>query len=218
MQFDIITIFPELFDTFKTTSVIKHAINKQVITINIHNLRDYTDEKHNKVDDTSYGGGVGMILMAQPIINAVKFIKSPNKKSHVVLLSPSPNFFNQKKAKTYAEDYEQVILICGRYEGVDERVKQTVVDETISIGEYVLTGGELASMVIVDTTSRMVKGFFEKNNVLENESYINGKYIEYPQYTKPEVVEEISVPKVLISGNHQEILKWKEANKVNYTN
>ncbi|MDA1338044.1 MAG: tRNA (guanosine(37)-N1)-methyltransferase TrmD [bacterium] len=218
MQFDIITIFPELFDTFKTTSVIKHAINKQVITINIHNLRDYTDEKHNKVDDTSYGGGVGMILMAQPIINAVKSIQLPNKKCHVILLSPSTNFFNQEKAKKFEQNFDQIILICGRYEGVDERVKQTVVDETISIGEYVLTGGELASMVIVDTTSRMVKGFFEKDNVLENESYINGKYIEYPQYTKPEIVEEISVPKVLISGNHQEILKWKETNKIKYTN
>ena len=216
MQFDIITIFPEFFNPFLTTSVIKHAIAKKIIKINIHNLRDYTKLKRNKVDDSVYGGGVGMILMAEPIINAVNSIKLREGKSHTVLLSPTNNFFNQKKAVDYSKKFDQIILICGRYEGVDERVKQTVVDETISIGEYVLTGGELASMVVVDVTSRMVEGFFEKNNVLENESYSEEQFIEYPQYTKPEVVEGISVPKILLSGNHKEIAKWKEDNKTNY--
>ena len=216
MQFDIITIFPEFFNPFLTTSVIKHAIAKKIITINIHNLRDYTKLKRNKVDDSVYGGGVGMILMAEPIINAVNSIKLREGKSHTVLLSPTNNFFNQKKAVDYSKKFDQIILICGRYEGVDERVKQTVVDETISIGEYVLTGGELASMVVVDVTSRMVEGFFEKNNVLESESYSEEQFIEYPQYTKPEVVEGISVPKILLSGNHKEIAKWKEDNKTNY--
>jgi len=210
MQFDIITIFPELFTPFISTSVIKKAISKKIITINIHNLRDYTTLKHNKVDDTAYGGGVGMILMAEPIINAVKAIKDKKKKNHVILVSLSDNFFNQKKAITYAKNFDQIILICGRYEGVDERVKQTVVDETISIGEYVLTGGELASMVIVDATSRMVSGFFNKDEVLNNESYLKGKIIEHPQYTKPKIVEGIEVPPVLLSGNHKEIKKWKE--------
>ena len=216
MQFDIITIFPEFFNPFLTTSVIKHAIAKKIIKINIHNLRDYTKLKRNKVDDSVYGGGVGMILMAEPIINAVNSIKLREGKSHTVLLSPTNNFFNQKKAVDYSKKFDQIILICGRYEGVDERVKQTVVDETISIGEYVLTGGELASMVVVDVTSRMVEGFFEKNNVLESESYSEEQFIEYPQYTKPEVVEGISVPKILLSGNHKEIAKWKEDNKTNY--
>src|SRR3990167_3296351 len=216
MQFDIITIFPEFFNPFLTTSVIKHAIAKKIIKINIHNLRDYTKLKRNKVDDSVYGGGVGMILMAEPIINAVNSIKLREGKSHTVLLSPTNNFFNQKKAVDYSKKFDQIILICGRYEGVDERVKQTVVDETITIGEYVLTGGELASMVVVDVTSRMVEGFFEKNNVLENESYSEEQFIEYPQYTKPEVVEGISVPKILLSGNHKEIAKWKEDNKTNY--
>ena len=216
MQFDIITIFPEFFNPFLTTSVIKHAIAKKIIKINIHNLRDYTKLKRNKVDDSVYGGGVGMILMAKPIINAVNSIKLREGKSHTVLLSPTNNFFNQKKAVDYSKKFDQIILICGRYEGVDERVKQTVVDETISIGEHVLTGGELASMVVVDVTSRMVEGFFEKNNVLESESYSEEQFIEYPQYTKPEVVEGISVPKILLSGNHKEIAKWKEDNKTNY--
>ncbi len=216
MQFDIITIFPEFFQPFLTTSVIKNAISKKIISVNIHNLRDYTNLKRNKVDDTSYGGGVGMILMAQPIINAVNAIKLKDKKSHVILLAPTNNYFNQPKAIEYSKKFDQIILICGRYEGVDERVTQLVVNETLSIGEYVLTGGELASMVVVDTTSRMIDGFFEKNNVLENESYSTDKYIEYPQYTKPEVVEGIAVPKVLLSGNHEEIKKWKEKNKTNY--
>ncbi len=216
MQFDIITIFPELFQPFLTTSVIKNAISKDIIKINIHNLRDYTNLKRKKVDDTSYGGGVGMILMAQPIINAVNTIKQKERKSHVILLSPTNNYFNQRKAINYANNFDQIILICGRYEGIDERIKQLVVDETISIGEYVLTGGELASMVIVDATSRMIKGFFEKEDVLENESYSEDKFIEYPQYTKPEIIEGISVPKVLLSGNHKEIKEWKEKHKIKY--
>ena len=210
MQFDIITIFPELFIPFTTTSVIKNAISKKIITINIHNLRHYTTLKHNKIDDTAYGGGVGMILMAKPIIDAVNNIKDKNKKTHVILVSPSDNFFNQKKAISYSKNFDQIIIICGRYEGVDERVKQTVVDETISIGEYVLTGGELASMVIVDATSRMVNGFFDKDEVLNNESYLKGKIIEHPQYTKPKTVKGINVPSVLLSGNHLEIKKWRE--------
>jgi len=217
MQFDIITIFPELFNAFITTSVIKNAISKDIIKINTHNLRDYTTLRHKQVDDTPYGGGVGMVLMAEPIIKAVRAIKLKDKKSHVILLSATDNFFNQDKALKYSKNYDQIILICGRYEGVDERVKQTVVDEVVSIGEYILTGGELASMVIIEATSRMVNGFFEKENVLLDESYTNGKIIEYPQYTKPETVDNIKVPSVLLSGNHQEIANWKDKNKIKFS-
>jgi len=212
IQFDVITIFPELFEPFITTSMIKRGIDKNILQINIHSLRDYANNKHNKVDDKPYGGGVGMILTAEPIVNAVNNIKLKNKKTLVLLTNPTKNnFFSQTHAKKYSK-FDQIIIICGHYEGVDERIKELVVDETISIGAFILTGGELPAMIIIDTTSRMIKGFFDKDNVLEEESYTKNNNIEHPQYTRPEIFKKLKVPTVLLSGNHKEINKWKKQN------
>jgi len=212
IQFDVITIFPEFFEPFITTSMIKRGIEKNILQINIHSLRDYANNKHNKVDDKPYGGGVGMILTAEPIVNAVNNIKLKNKKTLVLLTNPTKNnFFSQTHAKKYSK-FDQIIIICGHYEGVDERIKELVVDETISIGAFILTGGELPAMIIIDTTSRMIKGFFDKDNVLEEESYTKNNNIEHPQYTRPEIFKKLKVPTVLLSGNHKEINKWKKQN------
>ena len=212
IQFDVITIFPELFEPFITTSMIKRGIEKNILQINIHSLRDYANNKHNKVDDKPYGGGVGMILTAEPIVNAVNNIKLKNKKTLVLLTNPTKNnFFSQTHAKKYSK-FDQIIIICGHYEGVDERIKELVVDETISIGAFILTGGELPAMIIIDATSRMIEGFFDKDNVLEEESYTKNNNIEHPQYTRPEIFKKLKVPTVLLSGNHKEINKWKKQN------
>ena len=212
IQFDVITIFPEFFEPFITTSMIKRGIDKNILQINIHSLRDYANNKHNKVDDKPYGGGVGMILTAEPIVNAVNNIKLKNKKTLVLLTNPTKNnFFSQTHAKKYSK-FDQIIIICGHYEGVDERIKELVVDETISIGEFILTGGELPAMIIIDATSRMIEGFFDKDNVLEEESYTKNNNIEHPQYTRPEIFKKLKVPTVLLSGNHKEINKWKKQN------
>jgi len=212
IQFDVITIFPEFFEPFITTSMIKRGIDKNILQINIHSLRDYANNKHNKVDDKPYGGGVGMILTAEPIVNAVNNIKLKNKKTLVLLTNPTKNnFFSQTHAKKYSK-FDQIIIICGHYEGVDERIKELVVDETISIGAFILTGGELPAMIIIDATSRMIEGFFDKDNVLEEESYTKNNNIEHPQYTRPEIFKKLKVPTVLLSGNHKEINKWKKQN------
>ncbi len=216
--FDIITIFPEAF-SYINESIMWRAQNKGFAEINVHNLRDYSKNKRKKVDDTPYGGGAGMVMQAEPIYNAVKALRQAQskkiKKTRVILLSAKGKIFNQKKAKNLLK-YDQIIFICGRYEGVDERVAKYIADEEISIGEYVLTGGELPAMVITDAVVRLIPGVIKKKS-LEEESFSSKKntfVLEYPQYTKPEIVEidekKRKVPKVLLSGNHKKIEEWKE--------
>jgi tRNA (guanine37-N1)-methyltransferase len=215
-QFDIITIFPKAF-SYLDESIMWRAQDKGFTKINIHNLRDFSDNKHKKVDDVPYGGGTGMIMKVEPIQKAVKKIKKKNTKKRVILLSAKGKKFDQKKAKSLLK-YNQIIFICGRYEGVDERVAKHIADEEISIGDYVLTGGELPAMMITDAVVRLIPGVIKEES-LEEESFSqkkDGFNLEYPHYTKPEVVEiegkKRVVPKVLLSGNHKKIQEWKDKN------
>ena len=221
MQFDIITIFPEILDSYWGESIIKRAQETKKIKIKTHNLRDWTKDKHRTVDDTPYGGGAGMVMKPEPIERAVKDLRGESfsadrqrKKANcrVVLLSAGGKQFDQKKAEEFAE-LEQLILICGRYEGVDQRVADHVSDEEISIGPYVLTGGELPAAVIVDSVSRLLPGVLGNKASLEEESFSFNAGVaglEYPQYTKPESYKDWKVPEVLLSGNHAEIAKWRK--------
>lgn len=214
MKFDIITIFPDLFKGFLTESLLARAQSKKLLSIKIHNLRKWTGDKHKTVDDRPYGGGAGMVLKVEPIYKAIKSLKK-NKKVRVILLSAKGKTFDQKKAVQLSK-YGQVILICGRYEGVDERVAKYVADEEISIGNYVLFGGEVAAMVLVETISRLIPKVVAKEESVKNESFSDkeAKIKEHPQYTRPEVFKmgskKLRVPPVLISGDHRKIEEWRE--------
>lgn len=206
MQIDIITLFPQMFAGPFSQSILQRIQKKSLVKIKIHDLRDFAIDDYGTVDDRPYGGGAGMILRIEPIAKALKSIKK-KKKSKIILLSPSGTPFVQKKALNYSR-LDQLILICGHYEGVDQRVADDLVDEVISIGDYVLTGGEIPAMVIVDTVIRLIPQAFKKKGVTEDESFSQG-LLEYPQYTRPENYQGKKVPQVLLSGNHQKIEKWK---------
>ena len=209
MQFDIITMFPNIFDSYFKESLIKKAIDKKLLKINIHNLRDFSIDKRKTVDDRPYGGGLGMVLMIEPIFNALKKIKK--KKSKVILFTPRGKTFNQKRANQLKK-YDQIILICGRYEGVDERINK-LINEEISIGEYDLMGGELPAMIVIETIARLIPNVIGKEELLKQRITKNGGFIEYPQYTRPEIFNKWKVPKVLLSGNHKEIQSWRDKRK-----
>lgn len=219
MQIDIITIFPKVFYPYLDESIIGRAQKKDAVSIKIHNLRDYTDDKHKTVDDKPYGGGAGMVMKVEPVYKAVKDIKKEKaKKQKIILLSAKGKKFDQKSAYNFSK-LEQLILICGHYEGVDERVAKYIADEEVSIGDYILTGGELPAMVVADSVVRLIPGVINKESLRE-ESFIkfdNKK--EYPQYTRPEKIKidnkERRVPEVLVSGNHKEIEKWKSEKSEN---
>lgn len=203
MKFDVLTLFPEMFEPLKQ-SIIKRASERKIIDINLVNIRDFSENKHNKVDDTPYGGGAGMLMKADVVDRAYNSVKSENAK--VVYLTPQGKTLNQKIVKNLAKQ-EHLILLCGHYEGIDQRVLDKIVDEEISIGDYVLTGGELPAMVLIDSVSRYVEGVLS-NESTEEESFSNG-LLEYPQYTRPEVFDKVKVPDVLISGHHENIRKWR---------
>jgi len=217
MKFDIITIFPKIFDSYFNESIIKRAQKRKLIKINIHNLRDFTSDNHKTVDDKPYGGGFGMVLMVEPIKKAVDFInrKFKNKKRKIILLSAKGKKFNQRMAQKFSK-LDQLIIISGRYEGVDERIAKYIADEEISIGDYILTGGEIPAMVLIDSITRLIPGTITKGS-LEEESFTeNDKYKEYPHYTRPEKIKidgkERKVPKILLSGNHKKIKEWQIKN------
>ncbi len=209
MRFDIITIFPKILDSYFNESLIKKAREKGLIKIFTHNLRDYTDDKHRKVDDSPYGGGAGMVLKVEPVAKVVEKLKVKSKKlkTRVILFSLRGKKFDQKEAHRLSK-YEQLIFICGRYEGVDERVAQYVADEEISIGDFVLSGGELPAAIVIESIARLIPGMLGKRESLEE---IKGTY---PVYTKPESAKisgrARKAPKVLLSGNHKEIEKWRQ--------
>ena len=204
MKIDILSIFPEMFNGFLSESIIKRAIDKKIVEINIINFRDYTPDPHNKVDDTPFGGGAGMVLMVEPIYNALEAIKTPD--SHIILMSPAGKTFNQEKAKTL-KNYKHLIIICGHYEGFDDRIK-LFIDEEISIGDFVLTGGELPAMMISDAVIRLLDGVINKES-LESESF-DTELLDYPVYTKPREFRGLKVPDVLLSGNHKEINEYRK--------
>ena len=206
MKFDVLTLFPEMFEPIKH-SIIERAVEKDLIDINLINIRDFSKDKHNHVDDTPYGGGAGMVIMPDVVYDAYKSIESSN--ARVLHLSPKGKKLNQSKVKELAKQ-EHLILVCGHYEGIDQRVLDKIVDEEISVGDYVLTGGELPAMVLIDAVSRYVDGVLSEDSTKE-ESFSNEEnLLEYPQYTRPLEFEGMKVPEVLTSGNHQEIDKWRK--------
>jgi len=219
INFDVITIFPEMFKSYLDESLIARAQQKKFIKINLHNLRKYTKDRHQTVDDRPFGGGLGMVLKVEPIYKAIKFIKSKvkSKKSKVILFTPRGEKFNQQMANKLSK-LDQVIFICGRYEGVDERVAQKIADMEISIGDYDLMGGELPAMVAIETISRLIPGVLGKPQLLKERISKFGGFLEYAQYTRPEVykvrkvnkVESWRVPEVLLSGDHKKINEWKK--------
>lgn len=214
MNFHIMTLFPEMVQNGLHTSIIGRAEEKGYISIEAVNIRDYTADKHKKVDDYTYGGGAGMLMQAQPVYDCWKSIcekiNNQNGKEtnpRVVYVTPQGEVFHQKKAAEFSKE-EDLILLCGHYEGIDERVLEEIVTDYISIGDYVLTGGELAAMVMVDAIARLVPGVLNNEESAQTESHANG-LLEYPQYSRPEVWHEKSVPKVLMSGHHANIEKWR---------
>ena len=213
--FDIITIFPKIFDSYLKESFIKKAQAKRLIKINIHNLRKWTSDKHKTVDDRPFGGGLGMVLKVEPINKAIKEIrKSASRRTKVILFTPRGKKFNQKIAYQLSK-LNQIIMICGRYEGVDERVAKHIADMELSIGDYDLMGGEIPAQVLMETVARLIPGVLGKPQLLKERITKEKGFIEYPQYTRPEVFspqkgKEWKVPKVLISGHHKEIEKWRK--------
>ena len=204
MRIDILTIFPDMFKGFLEESIINRAITSKKVEINIINFRDYTDDPHNKVDDTPYGGGSGMVLMPQPIFDCIDDIKTDDSK--VILLTPDGVKYKQELAYNLSKE-KHIILICGHYEGFDERIR-SICDMEISIGDYVLTGGELPSMVITDSIVRLIDGVIKEDSHV-NDSF-NNNLLDYPTYTKPRVYRGMEVPSVLLSGNHKEIEKYRQ--------
>jgi len=207
MKIDIITLFPEMFKGPFSQSIVKKAQEKDLLKIKIHNLRKWTKDKHKTVDDHSFGGGVGMVLMIEPIYKAIKELKK--KESKVILLTPQGKVFRQKRAEKLSKE-KHLIFICGHYEGVDERIREKLVDEEISIGDYVLTGGELPAMVVIDSITRLIPKVLSKKEALKIESFSFKGLLEYPQYTRPSNFKGWKVPEVLLSGNHKEINEWRE--------
>ena len=214
MLFHIITIFPKIFDSYVNESILKRAQTNKLITIKTHDVRQFTKDKHKKVDDAPYGGGAGMVLKAEPILRAVESItkgkKSPKRK--IVILSAKGKSFDQKTANTWAKKYKEIIFISGRYEGIDERVKIALKAEEVSIGPYVLTDGDVAAMTIISSVARLLPGVI-KSESLKEESHSYEHGLEYPQYTKAEIItwkkKKYQTPKVLLSGNHGEIARWR---------
>jgi tRNA (guanine37-N1)-methyltransferase len=223
MQFDIITIFPDIFDSYFKESIINRARQKRLIKVNIHNLRKWTSDVHKTVDDRPFGGGIGMVMKVEPIFKAVSALKkarTKRQKSKTILFTPRGKKFNQKMAYRFSK-LDQLILICGRYEGIDERVAKHIADEEVSMGDYVLMGGELPAMITIETIARLIPGVVGKPQFLKERVSQEKGFIEYPQYTRPEIFEPLpsqtgekatkwKVPKVLISGDHKKINEWRK--------
>lgn len=213
MTFDILTIFPHLLDSYLKDSIIWREIKKKTIKVRFHDIRSYSKDKHRKVDGTPYGGGAGMVMTPQPIYDCIKAVKKKNPRAPVIYLSPKGKLFNYKLAKKLAKK-RGLILLCGRYEGIDERVIKLLVDEEISIGEFVLTGGELPAMVIVDAVTRLLPHALGNKESSRQDSFteaLQGKK-EYPHYTHPREFKGLRVPDVLLSGNHKKIEEWRKKN------
>jgi len=211
MKIDILTLFPKMFEGFITSSIIKRAIEKELVEINIINFRDYSLLNNMTVDDTPYGGGSGMVLRIEPIDEALNQLKT--KESTVILLTPDGETFNQSIANELS-DLKHLIIICGHYEGFDERIR-SLCDIEISIGDFILTGGEIAAMAITDSITRLIKGVINESS-LESESF-NNNLLDYPTYTKPNTCKGMNVPDVLLSGNHKEIEAWRKAQQIEKT-
>ena len=204
MKITFLTLFPDFYKGFINTSIIKKALDKEIVKIETVNIRDYSDDKHKRVDDVTVGGGPGMIMRCEPLVTAIKSLKTNNTK--VIFLSSKGDVYNQKKARELAQGNQDLILVCGHYEGIDERILGYV-DEEICIGDYILTGGEIPSLVVADSVVRLLDGTIKQDSHL-NESYENG-LLEYPQYTSPRIYDGKEIPDILFCGNHDIIKKWR---------
>lgn len=207
MKFDILTLFPAMFDGPFSESIIKRAVDKGLLQIGIHNVRDYAVDRHKTADDYPYGGGAGMVMKVEPLAACIESVRRGNAQAKVILTTPRGSTFNQPMARELSRE-QGLIIICGRYEGVDERVKELFVDNEISLGDFVLTGGELAAMVMVDAVSRCISGVLGSDESASDDSFSDG-LLEYPQYTRPPEFRGLRVPDVLLSGNHREISLWR---------
>lgn len=214
MKIDVLTLFPEFFDNLKNYSIIGRAIEESRISIDTTNIRDFSKNKHKKVDDYPFGGGPGMVMKVEPIYDAINSVKKPN--SRVIYLSPQGKVLNQKLANSLARE-EHLILLCGHYEGIDNRIIDNFIDEEISIGDYVLTGGEIPAMVLIDCISRLIPGVLSSEASFMEESHYDG-LLEYPQYTRPRDFMGIEVPDILLSGNHEKIHNWRKEQALKATN
>ncbi len=213
MRIDVLTLFPELFDSFEEWSIIGRAIEKGIFTLNKIDIRDFSKDKHKRVDDYPYGGGPGMVMRPEPIYDAISSVKKDN--SIVIYLSPQGKNYNQELANILAEN-EHLILLCGHYEGVDNRIMEHYIDMEISIGDYILTGGEIPAMVLIDSIVRLLPGALGNRESIVNESHYDG-LLEYPQYTRPRTFNKISVPDILLSGNHKKIEEWRRYKAIETT-
>ena len=209
MNFHVLTLFPEMIEQGLGTSITGRAMNKGLVSLHAVNIRDYAANKHKQVDDYTYGGGAGMLMQAQPVYDACMAVQeSLEKPARVVYMTPQGSIFNQEKAKELALE-EDLIILCGHYEGIDERVLEEVVTDEISIGDYVLTGGELPAMVVIDTISRLIPGVLGNGVSADTDSFMNG-LLEYPQYSRPEIWRDKAVPPILLSGDHAKVDRWRK--------
>jgi len=215
----IITIFPDFFDRFVGTSFVKKAIEKGILEVDVCDLRKFGFGKHKKVDDEPFGGGGGMLMMVEPLVRSIEYVKEKilskdiNSKIRVILLTPQGVIYNQKLAISYSKDFDNLILVCGRYEGFDERIIEFIDDE-VSIGNFVLSGGEVPAMVLTESIVRLLPGVIGSNSSYEEDSFYNDLVLDYPQYTKPRIFRGYEVPRVLLSGNHKAIEDWRRENKI----
>ena len=214
MRFDIMTLFPALVDGVLSESIIGRARKAGIIDVRAYNIRDYSKDKHRRVDDTPYGGGKGMLMSPVPIYDCYTDVVDPEKnpctRRRVLYMSPQGNVLTQAKAKEFSENYDNIVILCGHYEGVDQRIIDEIVDEEISIGDYVLTGGEIPACIVVDAIARLLPGVLADAECYEKESFSDETLLEYPQYTRPYDFRGRTVPEVLLSGHHANIEKWRE--------
>ncbi|EOD00957.1 tRNA (guanosine(37)-N1)-methyltransferase TrmD [Caldisalinibacter kiritimatiensis] len=213
MRIDILTLFPEMFNSVFSESIIGRALKNNIFTVNCINIRDFSEDKHKRVDDYPYGGGPGMVLKPEPVFKAIQNVRKEN--SRIIFLTPKGKVYNQKIAKELSKE-EHLVLLCGHYEGIDNRIIENYVTDEISIGDYVLTGGEISAMVLIDSVVRLLPGALGKKESYMEESHYNG-LLEYPQYTRPREFNGHKVPDVLLSGNHKEIEKWRIYQSLKYT-
>lgn len=214
MRFDVLTLFPEMIDSYCDCSILKRAIENKVIEVNSVNPRDYSANKHKKVDDTPYGGGAGMVLAAQPFVDAYESVEKLPKYL-TIMLTPQGEVFDDKMGNEFAQ-YDQIIMLCGHYEGFDERIKEIIQPKEVSIGDFVLTGGELPALCVIDSVSRKLDGTLGHIESAQNDSFTNG-LLEHPQYTKPREYRGLRVPEVLLNGNHAEIEKFRHEKSLEQT-
>ena len=216
MRFDIMTLFPEMITAITGSSILGRAQEANLIDVHVHDIRDYTKDKHRKVDDTPYGGGMGMLMTVQPVIDCFRSFESELSDNRcVIYVSPKGKVFNHEKALELSK-YDNIVILCGHYEGIDERIEQLIIDELISVGDFVLTGGELPAAIIVDAVSRLIPGVLSDNICFEDESIASG-LLEYPQYTKPASYCGLDVPDVLLKGNHGDIVEWRRQKALEVT-